>query len=418
MSLLDPTAFTNRDIELSTDSCIKCNVCQSYCPVSNVTDLFPGPKYVGPQAQRLRVGESVDRTVDYCSGCTVCTRVCPSGVKIAELNSRARAAMVEARGGPSLRDSLIARPELLGRLNRPIAPLVNLVLLNPVLRYAMQRVLRIDRRAPMPTFSSRSFRRWHRRYPYRSEKKVAYFYACSTEYYEPELGETAVRLMEHNGYETVLPKQNCCGLPLISNGDYAAARRYAERNIRRLLPMAEAGIPIVATSTSCSLTLKQYYVELLGIRTKAAETVAASVYDICEFLRILDERGEMNRNFAPVEEVVAYHAPCQLKSHGIGKPALDLMDLVPGLRTVETDAECCGTAGTYGYKQEKYDIAMRVGAPLFDQIRSAGSQRTACDSETCRWQIEHNTGAPSVHPIEILLKSYDDMGPRTTTAQM
>ena len=407
MSILDPTAFDTRDIGLSTDSCIKCNVCQSYCPVSNVTDLFPGPKYVGPQAQRLRIGASVDRTVDYCSGCTVCTRVCPSGVKIAELNSKARAAMVEARGGPSLRDSLIARPELLGRLNRPIAPLVNRILLNPAVRYAMQRVLRIDRRAPMPKFSNRSFRRRHRRDPYRSDRKVAYFYACSTEYYEPELGEKAVRLMEINGYQTVLPRQNCCGLPLISNGDYAAARRYAERNIRRLLPMAEAGIPIIATSTSCSLTLKQYYVDLLGIHTEAAEKVAANVYDICEFLRMLEERGEMNTQFAPVNQVVAYHAPCQLKSHGIGKPALDLMDLVPGLRIVEMDAECCGTAGTYGYKQEKYDIAMKVGAPLFDQISSAGSHISACDSETCRWQIEHGTGAPSLHPIEILLMAYE-----------
>ena len=35
----------------STDACIKCNVCTTVCPVSRVTDAFPGPKYVGPQAQ-------------------------------------------------------------------------------------------------------------------------------------------------------------------------------------------------------------------------------------------------------------------------------------------------------------------------------------------------------------------------------
>ncbi|MBV9279559.1 MAG: 4Fe-4S dicluster domain-containing protein, partial [Chloroflexi bacterium] len=94
MAAASTPAYESHHIELSTDACIKCNVCQSYCPVSAVTDLFPGPKYVGPQAQRLRTGPSVDHTVDYCSGCTVCTRVCPSGVKIMELNSRARAAMV------------------------------------------------------------------------------------------------------------------------------------------------------------------------------------------------------------------------------------------------------------------------------------------------------------------------------------
>ena len=51
------------------------------CPVSNVTPLFPGPKYVGPQAERYRVaGEpSVEWSVDYCSGCGICSQVVPAG---------------------------------------------------------------------------------------------------------------------------------------------------------------------------------------------------------------------------------------------------------------------------------------------------------------------------------------------------
>jgi len=57
-------------------------------PVSNVTDLFPGPKYVGPQSQRLRIGDSVDRTVDYCSGCTVRTCVFPSGRRYGNVRAR------------------------------------------------------------------------------------------------------------------------------------------------------------------------------------------------------------------------------------------------------------------------------------------------------------------------------------------
>ena len=57
------------DAELSSDVCIKCNICTSACPVAAVTDLFPGPKTVGPQAQRFREPQviSVDKSVDYCS---------------------------------------------------------------------------------------------------------------------------------------------------------------------------------------------------------------------------------------------------------------------------------------------------------------------------------------------------------------
>jgi glycerol-3-phosphate dehydrogenase subunit C len=79
---------------------------------------------------------------------------------------------------------------------------------------------------------------------------------------------------------------------------------------------------------------------------------------------------------------------------------------VPGLRAADMDHDCCGIAGTYGMKKEKYPIGMAVGAPLFDKIRASGAPEAACDSETCRWQIEKATGTRTRHPIEILLAAY------------
>jgi glycerol-3-phosphate dehydrogenase subunit C len=112
-----------------------------------------------------------------------------------------------------------------------------------------------------------------------------------------------------------------------------------------------------------------------------------------------------------VPETITYHAPCQQQGHGIGKPALDLLALVPELRTIETGASCCGVAGTYGLKREKYDVAMKVGAGLFAEIAEAGPDRVVCDSETCRWQIEHATGVRSVHPVEMLHRASGLSGP-------
>ena len=59
----------------SLDHCIKCTICETQCPVSNVSPLFPGPKYAGPQAERYRIFDepSVDASVDYCSGCGICS---------------------------------------------------------------------------------------------------------------------------------------------------------------------------------------------------------------------------------------------------------------------------------------------------------------------------------------------------------
>ena len=126
------------------------------------------------------------------------------------------------------------------------------------------------------------------------------------------------------------------------------------------------------------------------------------MYDICEYLLMLHDRGELRTDFQPLPITVTYHAPCQQQGHGVGKPALDLMALVPELRVVENDATCCGVAGTYGLKHEKYEIAMDVGAKLFGQISAAGPDLAVCDSETCRWHIEKATGVRTVHPIEIL----------------
>ena len=85
---------------------------------------------------------------------------------------------------------------------------------------------------------------------------------------------------------------------------------------------------------------------------------------------------------------------------------MDLFALVPGLRAVDMDHDCCGIAGTYGLKKEKYDIAMRVGDELFRRIEASGAAETACDSETCRWQISSATSRPSRHPVEILAAAY------------
>ena len=152
-------------LEQSLDHCIKCNICTAACPVSAVTDLFPGPKYVGPQAQRFRGQHqpSPDESVDYCSGCRVCNTVCPTGVRIAELNARARAKIVADHGLP-LRNRLLERSELLGRLGcGPQAPLANFTLTNSLLRLAIERIVGVARKAPLPAFATYTFRSWFKR---------------------------------------------------------------------------------------------------------------------------------------------------------------------------------------------------------------------------------------------------------------
>ena len=218
-----------------------------------------------------------------------------------------------------------------------------------------------------------------------------------------------MQILEHNGFEVEVPKQDCCGLPLQSSGLFDDARKVVLRLARNLAPYVhdDPDTIIVGNATSCTLMLKREAREILGLEDDPdLKLVSERTYDICELLLELHDRGELRTDFRPMDETVAYHAPCQQQGHWIGKPALDLLALIPSLRVEEMNARCCGIAGTYGLKVEKYDISMAVGRDLFDQVRASGAETVACDSETCRWQIAHGTQPPSVHPIDYLFRAY------------
>jgi glycerol-3-phosphate dehydrogenase subunit C len=399
-------------VEQTAESCIKCNICNTVCPVSAVTDLFPGPKYEGPQAQRFRAAldgeDSPDYSLDYCSGCGLCTQACPEGVMVAEINSVARARLIEARGGLRWRDKLICRPTLMATLARPVTPLANAALANPGVRWLVEKVMGVHRQAPMPRFSPVTFGSWFRRHqpPADARTTVAYFHGCATQEYEPEVGTALVRVLERNGIAVSLPRQNCCGLPLISNGDYPAARRFATRLTSGLAPAADDPGVIVANSTSCGMTLKSKYRELLGMADERTTKVSAAVYDICEYLLELADDGRLDTGFGPIRATALYHQQCQLTAHGVGAPALELLALVPGLKLEQSTIGCCGMAGTYGTKVEKYGIAMDVGAGLWDQAQALRPDFVVCDSETCRWWIAKATGLPVYHPVQVLDQAY------------
>jgi glycerol-3-phosphate dehydrogenase subunit C len=401
---------------VTADLCVKCNICTAACPVAAATDLFLGPKAVGPQAERFRHPRLPlpDTSVTWCSGCGTCSRVCPHGVAVAEINIQAKARLA-SEGHVSLRDQLISRPDLLGRLGGPLAPLANLTLGLKPARWAIEQILGIHRHAPMPPFVRGTLRRRLQRYCVdrpateapAHDRTVAYFHGCSANYYEPELGRQAVRLLEMLGCTVVLPPQGCCGLPLQSNGLFAAARNYARFNLQNLAPFARQGIPIVGTSTSCTLSLKHDYRAILGLEGDDVEDVAGDTYDLFEYLTWIVPEALDRLEFLPVRARALYHAPCQLRAHAIGTPAVEVLRRIPGLQLELSESDCCGVAGTYGLKREKYEVACNVGNGLLEQIRAADVDFVITDSETCRWWIAGHASIPAHHPLEILARSLE-----------
>ena len=165
----------------NSDVCIRCATCMAVCPVSRVAPQFPGPKQAGPGAERFRrPGEpSVDKWIDLCIGCHLCDMACSSGVNISELNLIAKAKYLDERGRP-LRDWLLTHSYLFGWLGSLLSSLVNLILRNPLIKWMMEAILRIDRRRKLPSYESLTFRQWFKGHHSKGSKKVAYFYGCYT----------------------------------------------------------------------------------------------------------------------------------------------------------------------------------------------------------------------------------------------
>ncbi len=393
---------------MSLDMCVKCTICETACPVAAVTPLFSGPKFVGPQAERFRDDESVDHSVDYCSSCGTCSVVCPQGVNVAELNSLARAVMKAEQGVP-VRDQMITQTVLMGKAMSPMAPIANAVLDNKLARIAMEKVVGVHRDAPMPTARGESLHKWLKKRSAptqpRTRGALVYFHGCAGGYFEVDAAKKAIEVLEHLGYEVIVPEQGCCGLAEQSNGLFEKA----SASVRRLVDQLRAPgteLTIISTAGSCTGMLKHEAHQILGIHDPELMDVGTRIREISEFLMELYEAGELPTDFQPIEMRLPYHAPCQLKSQGMGTPAADLLRLIPGLEVIDSNVTCCGIAGTYGLKKEKYDIAQAVGKPLFDMVKATNDGLAACDTETCRWQIEKSSGVETVHPIVLVHRAY------------
>jgi glycerol-3-phosphate dehydrogenase subunit C len=385
----------------NSDVCIRCATCMAVCPVSRVTPRFPGPKQAGPGAERFRrPGEpSADEWIDLCIGCHLCDMVCSSGVNISELNLIARAKYLDEKGRP-FRDWLLTHSYLFGRVGSFSSAFINPLLKNPLTKWFLEAILRIDRRRELPVYEFSTFRQWFKEHYSKGNKKVAYFYGCYINTNEVDIGKATVQVLEANGFEVTLPRQSCCGIPMLGTGDFEGARRMALRNVPSLLNTIRSGSEIIFSSTSCGHMIKHDYSHLLSI--PGAEEVAQHFFDIFEFLRNLKESNGFNTNIQEVPLKAAYFAPCHLRALGIGLPALEILRLIPGLKIDNVEADCCGMGGTFGFKKEKYELSQEIGRDLAETVNRLKPQIILSDCEGCRMQIRHLTGLQVLHPIQIL----------------
>ncbi len=404
--------FQNKNISsYNFEQCTKCTICTVVCPVTTVRPLYPGPKQAGPDGERYRLKdpEFFDEALKYCLNCKRCEVACPSGVRIGDLILAARIAYTKK--SPSLRDNLLARTDMMGSMATVCAPVVNKTLsLSPV-KYVMDHTLAIDSHRQFPSYTSTKFVTWFRRQAAAAQSKferhVSYYHGCYVNYNYPDLGKALVGLYNAVGIGVdLLDRERCCGVAKISNRLIDSARRDAKINLTAIRKaLASGSEAVVATSSTCCFTLRDEYPHVLGLDNA---DVRSSITLAVAYLARLVERGEVKLVFRDdYRHRIAYHTPCHMERMGLTNYSVDLLSQIPGVDLVVLDRNCCGIAGTYGFKKENYETSQAIGAKLFTQMDAARPDFVATDCETCKWQIEMSARMMVKNPIEILYEALD-----------
>ncbi|WP_443670014.1 anaerobic glycerol-3-phosphate dehydrogenase subunit C [Fuchsiella alkaliacetigena] len=408
------------DWQSEVEKCHGCSKCRSLvnsdmCPVFKVVgDEKFAPK---SKANLLRAVITGDLDISYleskefkeifdlCLNCKNCYLECPSQVDIPKLVLEARIQYYERTGEQPVANKVLGNSEVMGRLGSITPRITNTFLNIGPARQLMESTIGLASDRELPEFAKRTFKKWFKkRKTVTRSKKIAYFVGCSTNYYNPEVGKSVVKVLEKNGYQVLVPKQKCCNVAKLSYGDLESARENIAYNIDSLAELAKEGIDIVVDCPSCSLSLKDEYLEVID--SAAAELVAEHTYYINEYLFNLMNKGKLNLSFADNRSNYAYHPPCHLKAQGLEDLSKELLELIPGVEVEILEAGCCGIAGTFGMKSDNYQLSLQIAEGIFEELATLEYEQLVTDCDACKMQLTQENEEQLVHSIEVLAASY------------
>lgn len=183
-----------------------------------------------------------------------------------------------------------------------------------------------------------------------SQPNVGLFVTCLVDLFRPNVGFSAVDLLEKAGCRvSVPPAQTCCGQPAYNSGDRADTRAIAEQVIAAF----EKFDFIVAPSGSCAAMLKKHYPELFEgdpAWEERAKAFADKVFELVSFLTDVMFVQEMDGRF---EGTITYHDSCSgLRELGISRQPRKLLGMVEGaeVKEMKDPDVCCGFGGTFCVK--------------------------------------------------------------------
>jgi FAD/FMN-containing dehydrogenase/Fe-S oxidoreductase len=357
----------------------------------------------------------VAESLDLCLSCKGCSSDCPAGVDMATYKAEVLYQRYRRRPRPPAHYSLGWLPRW-ARLASRAPALANAALRAPGLAGLAKRAGGIDTRRPLPRFASQTFRAWFAgrtgartgavlapggTTPPSPPEAVLLWVDTFTDYFTPEVGRAAVRVLEAAGYAVDIPAEPvCCGLTWISTGQLDGARRQLRRTLSALDPAVRAGTPVVGLEPSCTAVLRGDITELLPDDPRAGQ-VRAATRTLAELLAG-DERW-VPPDLGGVRAVAQPHC----HHHAVMGWHADSALLARAGADITAVGGCCGLAGNFGVERGHYDVSRAVAeTALLPAVRAAregdGDTMVLADGFSCRTQLDQLAGVSGVHLAQLL----------------
>ncbi|CAA9226626.1 MAG: Fe-S protein, homolog of lactate dehydrogenase SO1521 [uncultured Blastococcus sp.] len=340
----------------------------------------------------------VHAALDLCLSCKGCSRDCPTGVDMASYKAEVLHQSYRRRLRPRAHYTLGRLPfwaDLAARAPR----LVNGVLRSRLGGRLAKWSAGMDQRREVPPFAARTFRQQWAARPATDGggAAVALWVDSFTDHFAPEVALASARVLEAAGYRVQVPgADTCCGLTWITTGQLDAARAILGSTVEALVPLADAGLPIVGVEPSCTAALRGEAVELVG--GPAAERVARATRTLAELLA--DTPGWTPPSLDGLEIVAQPH--CHHASV-MGWSADARLLASAGARVTRLGG-CCGLAGNWGVERGHHDVSVAIaGQQLLPAVEGlAGDAVVLADGFSCRTQLDQLTGRRGLHLAELL----------------
>lgn len=419
--------------------CIRCAACLNSCANFQTVGghAFGGETYsggIGGSWEAGTRGLPQARFNELCTGCSRCINQCPVRIDIPWLNEnlRHRLSQREAKLPARLRDALTGAPkedrgvslqklffgryDHFGKWGARLAWLANpLGRLAPT-RAILERAVGLDRRRSMPPFAAptlvRSAKNLAPAPSTASTAKAVLFADIFTNFGSPARGLAAVKILRALGVDVIVSDCLPDGRAALSQGLIATATRQAQRTAEYLCKYLDEGREIVVVEPS---VLAMFHLDYRRLLTSAKgaqqfDRLRAGTFDAGQFIASLLRRLRLDpakifpADRSPVGRRVFYHSHCQQKTVGCGSAGYDLLRAA-GFDVATSQVECCGMAGSFGYKKEFYELSMAVGEDLFAQVRQADGdipRALVVSGTSCAEQLHAGLGRPVLHLMQLL----------------